>query len=104
GLKRIVLVELIVGIFIMGSSVYSSITNSETVEGINASKNKLQENVITLLQQRKSDSINKSTFQQYLKDSFDIERLGDKPVKVFYNTRNNYITNQQEQKGLPDSV
>lgn len=74
---------LLVGIFVMGFTMYQASDSSDTIDGIN-------KNMISLIEQRKDDSVNNITFQQYLKDSFGIGRDGNKPIRIVYNTNNYY--------------
>ena len=87
---------IIVGILIMGFSIYISVDTNDTINGISNNTN-------TLLAQRKSDSINNSTFQQYLKDTFGIERKGNTAIKIINNTTNNYQASKKDE-ALSDSI
>ena len=68
------IIELIVGILIMGFSIWASVENSESLNNINASNNNLQAKLDDLFEKRRTDSNNNEIFQKYLKDTFGIER------------------------------
>ena len=85
GFKTKDVVDIILGLFIMGFSLSIASDNSDTIIGIRTDNNNLQKGVTMLLSQRALDSINNYSFQKYLRDSFGIEKKGDKPV--IYNTK-----------------
>jgi len=98
------IIELFVGLLIMGFSIWASIENSESLSNISASNQTLQSKLDDLLEKRRTDSNNNEIFQKYLKDTFGIERQGDKPIKVYFNDTKNFYSNSESNSGLADSL
>lgn len=89
--------EIVIGIFVMGFSIWVSVQTSETTGTLNSSMGKL-------LEQRTHDSINNANFQKYLKDSLGIDRKGNIPVIVNRTIYNTFHEEKPKQNGLPDSL
>jgi hypothetical protein len=94
--------ELIVGLFIMGFSIWASVDNSETIKNFNMSNSDLKGKLNELIESRRIDSNNNVVFQEYLKDTFGIVRRGDKPVKIFVSNTKNYFSSIVENNKVND--
>jgi len=102
GLKLKNYLEILLGVVIMGLTIYSVKSNSDDTEEI-------KKGVNDLIEKRKSDSTNSADFQRYLKDTFGIEKKGDKAIitnTVIYNSKtvNNTTLPQSTSDDLPDSL
>ncbi len=104
GITRKKIIEIAVCLLIMGFSIWASIDNSETINDIGKSNSLLQTKLDDLLEKRRVDSNNNVVFQKYLKDTFGIERRGDKPVKIYFTQTKNYFSTSQENKNISDSI
>lgn len=66
-----------------GFAIYQASQNSD-------SSNTMSQNISDLKEARKVDSISNSNFQQYLKDSLGVEKIGDKVTIVNKNVYNSF--------------
>src|SRR5688500_2590903 len=96
--------ELIVGLLIMGFSIWVAIGNSEAMQIINNDNSILQGNVDNLSEMSVTDSAENSLCQNYLRDTFGIERRGDRPVRVYFDNSQKFYQNACEVKSVSDSI
>jgi hypothetical protein len=90
------IIELVAGFLIMGFSIWASIENSGKLDKISSTNSGLKLKLDEIIDKRMIDSNNNATFQKYLKDTFGIERQGDKPVKLYFNNTKNYFPTVQQ--------
>lgn len=88
--KRKLWVDVVFGIAIMAISIWNSIDNSNNIEHIkdtaDSVKSSLEKSLNETRNQRISDSISNEAFQKYVKDTFGIERVGDRAQKITYSS------------------
>ncbi len=84
----------------MGFSIWLEIEKYDDINTLKSGNSTLNENVNSLLEKRGIDSTSNATFQKYLKDTFGIERTGNKPI--IYNTKI-YNSNIHESEGVANS-
>ena len=85
--------EIIIGILIMGFSIWSSLQTSDASQTLNSQ-------LTLLLEQRTSDSSNNASFQRYLKDSIGLERKGNKASIVNQTAYNLNVQTTPKEKTL----
>lgn len=85
--KRKVVIDLIIAFLIMISSAWISWDDSHEMKHISNTNDTLLANIDTMINDQHTKAVSDLSFQNFLKDSFNIVRQGDRAVVV----TNNYI-------------